>query len=199
VICRTSLHGKCARGNSCCADGWPVCESVAGDPLRGRRFAIGSLWQQKPAERGRRGRHAHARAASHAHGRRHHYHLQTQRPLRRRGAAEAQSLLARLAARRSDQDGSTAARPDLGSLPGGRRQGAGPDRVRFSLARHQRDAAPAQQGRGAVQPAHARQGDRLLHSRRVARADPLCRAAHAARRRRFLSDLGLAVRSPRHA
>ncbi len=54
----------------------------------------------------------------------------------------------------------------------------------------QLDAAPAQPRRRPVQPAHARQGDRLQHPRRAARPDSCRRPAAAARRRRVLSESG---------
>ena len=90
-------------------------------------------------------------------------------------------------------------RPALGGLSGGRRQGADPDRLRLPFARHQRNASRPQQEfrRRAPQPAHARQGHRLLHSRRSAREAPRHRDEAAGRRRRLLPDLGLAVRASR--
>ena len=53
-----------------------------------------------------------------------------------------------------------------------RRQGADPRHRRLPFAGHQRHASPPFLGRRQVQPAHARQGDRLLHPGRSARIDP---------------------------
>ena len=50
-------------------------------------------------------------------------------------------------------------------------------------------------GSRQVQPAHARQGHRLLHSRRAARATACRRSAGAARRRGLLSLIGCTLRA----
>ena len=72
--------------------------------------------------------------------------------------------------RNDDQtrDGAAAVRHPVGGLPRGRRQDADPHRLLLPFARHQRDAAPALARRRPVQPAHARQGDRLQHRGRCA-------------------------------
>ncbi len=90
-------------------------------------------------------------------------------------------------------------RSALGGLSGGRRQGADLYRLRLPLARDQRNASQPQPPfrRGALQPAHARQGHRFLYSRRAARQAPRHRDEAAGRRRRLLSDIGLAVRASR--
>ena len=95
-------------------------------------------------------------------------------------------------------DGSAAVRHPVGSLPRCRREGAGhPHHLVLPLAGDQRDAAPPQPRRRAVQPAHARQGDRLLHSGRAARSDQGGRPAPAAWRRRLLSELRVRARRRR--
>ena len=66
---------------------------------------------------------------------------------------------------RADQDGSASDRSVVGGPPRGRRQGADLGRLRLPLAGDQLHAAPALERRRQIQPAHARQGDRLLHSR----------------------------------
>ena len=98
----------------------------------------------------------------------------------------------------SDHDGSASVRHPLGSLPRRRRQEADPDHLRLPLPRHQRHAPPPLFRRGALQPAHARPRDGLLHPGRAARANPRRRPPPAAWRRRLLPDLGLALRPSRH-
>ena len=71
-------------------------------------------------------------------------------------------------------------------------------RVRLPLAGHQRDAAQALARRRQEQPAHAGQGDGLLHRGRAARQAARHRPADAARRRRLLPDLRLALRPHGH-
>ena len=78
--------------------------------------------------------------------------------------------------------------------PRGGHQGGDPHRLVLPLAAHQLDAAPALARRRAVQPAHARQGDRLPHSGRLGRGSARRRHAAAARRRRLLSGLVRACR-----
>ena len=77
----------------------------------------------------------------------------------------------------------------------GWRQGH-PCGLRLSFADHQRHAATPQQRRGAIQPAHTRQGDGFLHPGRVAGGVAIRRPAAAARRRRLLPVFGIAIRAP---
>ena len=113
-----------------------------------RRLSPARRFARAAARQGRR-RHPHAHAAPRPHRRRPHHHLQEERPVRRGGAEEDQLDHARLAQERSDQDGPAGDRPAVGGLSGGRRQGADPHHLRLPFARHQRHAAPPQQGRGA--------------------------------------------------
>ena len=133
---------------------------------------------------------------SRPHQRRHHRHLQAQRPLRRGGAEEAQLVPARLAQRRSRRRWTRTCSTSCGrsiarSAPRSR------SRSSAAIARPPptRCCAGALSGVAQTQPAHAGQGDRLLHPRRAAGGNPRCRPAPAARRRRLLSDLRLAVRA----
>ena len=89
-------------------------------------------------------------------------------------------------------------RPDLGGAARDRIAGAGLGRVRLSVAGNQRHAAAAQQRRRPLQPAHARPRHGFLYSRRAAGTASRHRLAAAARRRRLLSDLRLAVRAHGH-
>ena len=68
-------------------------------------------------------------------------------------------------------------------------------RVRLSLAVDQLDAAQPQQGCRQEEPAYARQGDGLLHSRREAEEAARDRPQDAGRRRRLLSELRIALRA----
>ena len=92
-------------------------------------------------------------------------------------------------------------RLDRLGLGGAARRGrdrADPGGVRLPVARDQFDAAATLQRSGEIQPAHARQGDGFLYSGRAAGAAARHRLVSAARRRRLLPDLGLAVRASRH-
>ena len=99
-----------------------------------------------------------------------HHRLQAQRRLRPRRPAVAQrSSCATGAQNKTDQDGPAPARPDLAGLQGVRVARLHPGGVRLPLAADQRHAPPPLARRRQEQPAHARQGDGLLHSRRAAR------------------------------
>ena len=150
---------------------------------------------REPAERDRRRRDADHLLPPHPHQGRPDGHLQGERPLQRRGPRQDQSPHARLARIRADQDGSPADRRALGGASRGRRQGADLDSVRIPLARDQLGIAPALERSRQAQPAHARQGDRLLHSRRTARSIARRRPARPARRRRLLPHVGRALRA----
>ena len=65
----------------------------------------------------------------------------------------------------------------------------------YRAPKHQSPAAHALRRRRQIQPAHPRQGDRLLHSRRTARQAARGRPQAAARRHRLLSEVRLALRA----
>ena len=150
---------------------------------------------QSPAKRRRRRRHPHHLAAPHPYRRRHHHHLQARRPLRRGRAGKAQLVPARLAQGRSDQDGSAPDRPGVGGAARGRQQGADLGGMRLSFA-----------GRPTPCCATAAAGVARFSQHMLGRAmdfyipgvplerNSRHRIAAAARRRRLLSDVRLAVR-----
>ena len=138
----------------------------------------------------RRRRDPHDFVPSHPHQGGPHRHLQAQRALRRGGAQADQPPDARLARGRTDQDEPASDRSALGGSPRGRRHRADPGDLRLPLAGHQLQAAPALERGGQVQPAHARQRDRLHHPGRAAGGGAGGGLARPARRRRLLPVIG---------
>ena len=181
--------GRDASAGRSRAHGFYAFEGPAGRALwwrsrPGRRFG-----RRIAADGDRQRRHPHHQLPPHPPEGRHHRHLQGERQIRPGRPQEDQSRAARLAHRQPHRHGPAPDRRPLGGLSGYRRQGADPRDRRLPFAGHQRHASPPLLGRRQVQPAHARQGDRLLHPGRQPRIDPRRRPARAARRRRLLSVL----------